>query len=149
MKKSTILLWALLLLTLCFIWGNSLVPAEGSSALSDFVRRIVAAIFGGSEEDPEEVSSFWVRKLMHFSEFAALGAELTLLCRKALRERLFLTLFCGLGAAFVDETIQLFSEGRAGQIRDVWIDFGGCVLGISLVSLILALRRRRRASHPA
>lgn len=34
---------------------------------------------------------------------------------------------------FVDETIQLFTEGRSGQISDVWLDMSGVLFGTCLV----------------
>lgn len=35
---------------------------------------------------------------------------------------------------FVDETIQLFVEGRSGQISDVWLDMAGIVTGIMVTA---------------
>ena len=31
---------------------------------------------------------------------------------------------------FVDETIQLFVEGRSGQVSDVWLDLAGALCGL-------------------
>lgn len=39
---------------------------------------------------------------------------------------------------FLDETIQLFTEGRSGQISDVWLDMAGALTG---TVLYLAARR--------
>lgn len=33
---------------------------------------------------------------------------------------------------FLDETIQLFTEGRSGQISDVWLDMAGALTGTLL-----------------
>ena len=33
---------------------------------------------------------------------------------------------------FVDETLQLFTEGRSGQISDVWLDMAGALTGTVL-----------------
>ena len=52
--------------------------------------------------------------------------------------------FAGLGTAFVDETIQLFSEGRAGMITDMWIDFSGVVLGTAIMLLFYFVYQRIR-----
>ena len=35
---------------------------------------------------------------------------------------------------FLDETIQLFTEGRSGQISDVWLDMAGIVTGIMVTA---------------
>ena len=47
----------------------------------------------------------------------------------------------GLVAAFLDETIQIFS-GRGSDIRDVWIDLIGIALGMVIGCGSLWLRRR-------
>ena len=36
------------------------------------------------------------------------------------------------GVPFIDETIQLFTEGRSGQISDVWLDMAGVLTGTAL-----------------
>ena len=40
---------------------------------------------------------------------------------------------------FVDETLQLFTEGRSGQISDVWLDMSGAVTGTILYACICFL----------
>ena len=35
---------------------------------------------------------------------------------------------------FTDETIQLFVEGRSGQISDVWLDMAGVLTGIVVIN---------------
>lgn len=53
-------------------------------------------------------------------------------------------MFAGLSAALIDETIQLFIEGRAGMIADVWIDFAGVVTGALLLLAFYAVYRRTK-----
>ena len=48
----------------------------------------------------------------------------------------FHVLFYGMTTALIDETIQLFSAGRAARVTDVWIDFGGLCVGLALTALI-------------
>lgn len=43
-----------------------------------------------------------------------------------------------LAVPFADETIQLFVEGRSGQISDVWLDLAGALTG---TMLYLTLRK--------
>ena len=50
----------------------------------------------------------------------------------------------GLLTAVIDETIQLFVEGRAGMIADVWIDFGGVVTGTLIMLGFYAVVRSRK-----
>ncbi len=64
----------LLICNLAFIWGNSLLPGEVSGAFSDWVKSILAGLF---EMGPDDGSGgHLLRKLAHFTEFAALGALL-------------------------------------------------------------------------
>lgn len=83
-----------------------------------------------------------LRKMAHAAEFAALGVELTVLLRVLLRKEGSLLLLCGVTVALTDETIQLFVSGRAGLVKDVWIDMGGFCLGIFAVWLVRRLRKK-------
>ena len=97
---------------------------------------------GGSEST--EVSSIfakllsflpllWVRKLAHFFEFFVLGLLFTNLLKQYHtidnKMLLYSFLFC-LCYAISDEVHQLFVDGRAPRIMDVFIDFCGSSLGI-------------------
>lgn len=83
-------------------------------------------------------ASFIVRKLAHFSIYAALG-----LCASvtAGKRRLFslksavVVIFCFLYAAS-DEFHQSFSAGRSCEFRDMMIDTGGALAGM-LISFVL------------
>jgi len=134
------LLLALLVLTLLFIWGNSLLPAEVSRVISRHVTEVLGALLG--RPLGAEMGHGLVRKLAHGTEYLLLGLELSLLVVEKPRHRPLVVLL-GMAAALVDETIQLFVPGRAGQIRDIWIDLGGCCLGVLITALIAAVRRRR------
>ena len=75
MKKQRIALLIAILLTLGFIWGNSLLSREQSSDESAWVLRLVTPVlelFVGKGRVTEHL----VRKLAHFTEFALLGFEL-------------------------------------------------------------------------
>lgn len=134
------MLWLLLGITVAFIWGNSLMPASVSGAISQFVKDLLKGLFGSMEDDE---SHGLVRKLAHMAEFAALGVELFLLgllyhwpgSRTALS---------GLCVSLFDETIQLFVSGRNGAIRDVWIDMGGFALGVVLCMIVSTMVKRKR-----
>ena len=43
--------------------------------------------------------------------------------------------------AMGDETLQLYVDGRASEIMDIWMDFGGAVVGILIFWGIHALRK--------
>lgn len=131
-EKRMRLCITLLMLNLAFIWGNSILPGSISGAISDWVKGILAAVFrmsgtGGS-------GGFWVRKLAHFSEFAALGLCLGWLF--AMKQKSWiLPIFWGTAAACVDETIQCFVPDRGPGLRDVCIDASGVIVGLLLLHL--------------
>ena len=132
---------AVIALTLLFIWGNSLLPATASAALSQRVGQLLSQIL--HLPFATDAGRGTLRKLAHGTEYLILGVELSLLLRPVPRRPGSLLILCGLSAALVDETIQLFVAGRAGAIRDVWIDLGGFLTGIILYLLIRQLRGRK------
>lgn len=136
----------LLCLILCFIWGNSLLGAEVSGAISHFVADLFTGEQGASDE-----GHYLLRKAAHFCEFAALGAIFLLFSRAwSVGRELTLALcaFVGVFVPLVDETIQIFT-GRGPALSDVWIDIAGyafgtflCVLGLILTARGIARRRK-------
>ena len=128
----------LVVLTLAFIWGNSLMPGTVSSAISDWAGAVLSRIFGG---EVDTVHGHGVlRKLAHGTEYLILGVELYLLLRP---ERPWSTLaLSGVLTALLDETIQLFVPERCGQIKDVWIDLGGFATGVLLCILAVRLSKQ-------
>ena len=134
------ILTVLLILTLAFIWGHSMAPADDSSAESGFVLQLITPlleIFTGKGNVTEHL----VRKLAHFAEYMVLGVELGGLFGGDLRKYLIAATH-GLLAAFVDETIQLFVSGRSGQVQDVWLDLSGICLGAGIAALIILAKGR-------
>lgn len=133
--RLTWLLGALLVMTLCFIWGNSLLGREASAGLSRKVYLWLRSI-GVSIR-----SELFLRKLAHFCEFGAVGAELSLLllirggrgfqgiCNSA---------FAALLIAVTDEALQLVSQ-RGSSVADVLLDFAGALTGILAATLITRL----------
>lgn len=130
--------------------------AEASKSTSGgliawFARRL----YGGfSERSPEEQQAIvgayqhFVRKLAHFSVYAALGivstgAALTWerpakTCRVAAA-----LVFCFCFAAS-DEIHQRFVPGRSGQVSDVLLDFCGAAVGATLLLFVLWLISRQK-----
>jgi len=134
----------LLVLNLCFIWGNSLLPGELSGAFSDWVKGILALLLPG--DGLESSSGGLLRKAAHFTEFAALGGLLA--WRFAMMEKPVPgALFWGAMAACVDETIQRFVPDRGPSLMDVGIDTCGVLTGILLLHLGHFLIRRIQSKH--
>lgn len=132
---------ALLIANLCFIWGNSLLPGEISGALSDWVKSILEAILPG--DGISTPGGGLLRKLAHFTEFAALGIWLFWLFSMLGKHR-SLALLCGTLAACMDETIQIFVPDRGPGLRDVLIDTCGVVTGMMLLQIGYSLWRRKQ-----
>ena len=130
-EKRLRLCTVLLVCCLIFIWGNSLLPGEISGAISDSIRKILEILFQKTETSPQK-ESLLLRKMAHFTEFAALGACLAWLFGMLGKRKLF-PFLCGAAAACVDESIQLFIPDRGPSLRDVGIDTCGVLTGLILL----------------
>ena len=135
---------SLLCVNLIFIWGNSLLPGEISGAFSDWVKDLLAPLFGRQPGEPG--GGGLLRKLAHFTEFTCLGLCLRWLLgmlKEKPWEYLALPLLCGIAVACIDETIQRFVPLRGPSIKDVGIDTLGVILGIAIISLTYVIRNRK------
>ena len=136
-------LWALVLAVMLFIFSHSAKNAEQSSKTSGEVVKTVLSVvvkdFNALPEAEQQKAvdslQFIARKSAHFSVYSALG----FLCFLAmntysvkLKTKFFSALTISLLYAISDEIHQLFVPGRAGQIRDVFIDFSGALVGTLL-----------------
>jgi VanZ family protein len=142
-EKRLRLCAVLIVVNLCVIWGNSLLPGEISGAISDFVKDVLRSILallgfpggGGS-------GGGLLRKVAHFTEFASLGGLFTWLF-SMLRKPQLLSLGCCALTAALDETIQRFVPDRGPSLFDVGIDTTGAAFGIALVLIIYHLRKKK------
>ncbi len=136
--------WLILLgLNIVFIWGNSLLPREVSSAFSKLVGHILGLLFG-TDGLVQGQGQGTLRKIAHFLEFCSLGFILfrcCFVCRKKWM-RSVLPVAVGMTVAALDETLQLAVPGRGAQLRDVGIDSGGVVTGVLVATLIFRLLRK-------
>lgn len=139
--------WTIMvILYIGFIFHNSLTPALESSRQSGGVLAIVLSV-----ADSVGVESIWItehliRKMAHFAEYTLLGVLFSVTVRQyafALATERLAKCWLGTMVPLVDETIQLFVEGRSGQISDVWLDMAGVLTGILTVWLARGLRRMR------
>ena len=135
---------ALIVLNLCFIWGNSLLPGELSGAFSDWVKQLLEMLFAG--DGVETPGGGILRKLAHFAEFTTLGLLLGLLFR--LKQKKIRYAFpWGVLAACVDETIQMFVPDRGPGLRDVGIDSCGVMTGMILLCAGYFLSNKKKTKH--
>lgn len=140
-NHTGLLLLILLFFELAFIWIHSTMPAADSDRESGWVMALltpVLEIFVGKEN----VTHHFVRKLAHFSEFGVLGVTIggrLLVNKKTSLFHWYHGLLSILAAAVVDETIQLFVEGRAGQVQDVLLDTAGGLTGLLMIFVFSAV----------
>ena len=147
-KRLTIFLTILIILTLTFIFQNSMESVaqseEKSTAVMEKVCFLLERVVGKGN-----VTDHLVRKLAHFFEFSVLGIEMSALSflhhspRRSLYFSVTLPLFCGLIAALTDETIQIVSA-RGSQVQDVWLDFEGVCVGFVVVFDVWLIWRNRQ-----
>lgn len=90
-----------------------------------------------------------IRKLAHYLEFTALGASLSFALFFTFNKRKPLHTFAaGFLYAASDEFHQLFVDGRAGRVFDVFIDSLGVFSGILFFYAVMFLfTKLRRNSH--
>lgn len=121
--KFTLL--ALIFATLIFIFVQSMLPREVSSAESEAVGGIIEEIFPSDTPTGAYVQKN-IRKIAHFTEFGVLGVEVALYVAFFAKRKIFIALSypAALITAFFDESIQIFSK-RGPLITDVWVDFLG------------------------
>jgi VanZ family protein len=135
----------LAVLALLFIWGNSLLPANASGAESGWVEHMLAPMLAGLSKLGVKIApSMLVRKAAHFIEYFVFG-YLVYHCPPEDGKRFLSAEAACLGAASVDECIQLLSPGRGPAVRDVLLDFTGGTCGVLLALLILRAIRKNRA----
>lgn len=137
----------LVVLFVAVIWGNSLVPGEGSGSLSLTVMELAHSALRAFGLPYEWVTNFVVRKTAHFSEYLVLGVLASQAFdpkRTIARGTLpFTFAFCALVPS-IDEAIQLFVPGRSGMVADVLLDCCGAATGILLRTAVVRLANRKR-----
>lgn len=135
-KKSLVIVsWCLVLLCMGVIFYFSAQDGDESQALSDSVK----IIFG----IPVRVSV--LRKIAHFVEFAGLA----MLVFNAFRQTYghccpYISFFVTAAYAATDELHQVFVPGRAGMLKDVFIDSLGAAAAILFLMLIKIIVEKRR-----
>ena len=150
-KLRLILFLILSLLILSFIFGNSLQSREESSARSRGIMELLWPLLDPFGRLPEDELHHFVRKLAHFTEFAALGFCLTGVALNTLwtgKKRIYLPILWSAMAAVTDETIQAFT-GRACMVKDMLLDTCGAVFGVVCVwAVVRVINRHRTKSLP-
>ncbi|WP_143322611.1 VanZ family protein [Clostridium sp. HBUAS56010] len=144
-------LWIIVVvLYILFIYSNSMKVSAVSSEDSGRVLQIIQEIFQKFQLNAGWLTEHIIRKTGHFLEYSVLGV-LLYGCMRSLelkREiRWSVHIIIGFLVPFIDETIQLFIEGRSGQISDVWLDCGGIVFGTLFTIGFLLISKRMENTH--
>ena len=142
MKKH--LLTILILLNLALIWGNSMMTGLSSEAVSggilELLGRFIPALL-------TEAGHTFLRKAAHFSEFALLALLFCGRYRLVHRSTPPHLISFGLAVACIDETIQIFTPGRASSLIDVWIDTAGFALGFVVIYSVYTIQSKLKEKH--
>ena len=133
MKRKIILAitWSLVIAVCITIFIFSGMVADDSAEQSGFIRELLTKIFGVG------FTEFFIRKLAHMSEYAALGFFSAFAFAYTFKnaKRFYFGIIFTLLYAISDEIHQLFVPGRSGQVRDVLIDMAGALLGVICLGL--------------
>lgn len=127
------------------IIAQSLLPGSLSSSQSGLIVDVLHPLVLNMGIQIDVVTfSFIVRKLAHFTEFFVLAVFWYLVYMKYFSKLklIFAVLIHGLITAIIDETMQLFIDGRSGEVRDVLIDFMGVLLAAIVMHYVIFRRKR-------
>ena len=157
MKEQGIrlLLWTGVLSMMAVIFIFSAQPGAESDMLTQAAAMPIAELIAAAKNGVDEafvlhiyhILGTLLRKAAHVAEYAILGLMLRLLCRRYGIVRIWLPLLCGIAYGASDEIHQIFVPGRLGAFSDVLIDSLGVLIGVSLVSVAVRIRRKHCAHH--
>ena len=137
--KAKVIFPILTVLMVILIWAHSFMPADMSADESGLIVKLISDIFHITGSNTDHI----VRKCAHFSEYFVLGILVAIDCALYLKKIFCLfPVFCGLLTPQIDETIQLFSPGRSGELFDVWLDFSGYMTGLIFVGVIYCVLKK-------
>ena len=142
MKRKTLFAILAVLMT-AFIFYNSAQPAAESAKTSGRITESLLSLFLYFGFDINaELLEVIIRKTAHITEFFVQSVFIANSFSARYRKRIVYVLFLGLLTACTDEYIQLFFDGRGGQISDIFIDFGGTALGMAVCGIFGRKRYR-------
>lgn len=148
---SVILLLSWMILIFSLSAENAKTSSKTSGSIVNVIISIVIPDYETLSENEQlqirENFQFVIRKTAHFTIYGVLGvlAFLSIVtykkipfCYRLISPAAFCLLY-----SISDEVHQRFIPGRSGEIRDVFIDFCGSLLGIAVVSLILKFSKSK------
>lgn len=111
------------------------MPANISSEQSGFIANFIYPPFKNIINITD--FTFIVRKLAHFTQFMVLAIIFGLYYKYLIYKKYSIITITHITiVAIIDETIQIFIDGRAGLLSDVIIDIIGGIFGLLIVAII-------------
>ncbi len=156
-----ILLWTAVIAWMALIFSFSVeTAAESTETSGGFISFFMERWIPGFTEltDAQQTAKIesvthFVRKSAHFCIFAVLGfltCAALWSCDAAVKQAFLLALLIGALYAVSDEVHQIFVPGRAGMIRDIFLDTCGVLTGSGAMTLIRTLcNQYKRKINPA
>lgn len=134
-KLYVIISWVLVAAVMIFIFLMSSANGEKSSDMSNSLLMKIIELTG------LDISSHFIRKAAHFSEFAVLSFLLSNAFFATFNTKKSPVIAFPLACVYAvtDELHQLFSDGRACSVKDMLIDSSGALLGAIIFSLIILI----------
>lgn len=144
-----IVFFILIIINSVIIFGFSAQNGEESSGISKMVITKIADILNVKEnrESFLKIGESIVRKLAHFGIYTTLGMWLIcfmLTFEIKLKYQTSVSSILGIIYAISDEFHQKFSFGRNASINDVIIDSLGVLFGVTLVLLIITIKKAKK-----
>lgn len=116
------------------IFLMSSFDATDSSNQSNFIVNIISNILN---IENVRLLSLIIRKLAHFTEYLILGTlVINMFTKNNAKKSCLLSILLCIIYAISDEIHQIFTPGRACQIKDILIDSVGSITGIYLFKLL-------------
>lgn len=129
--------------------------AESAKTSSGFLYNLISVLYPEFQDitkaEQQQILSFfsfYIRKAAHFGLFGGLGAisflNFSFFETFSLSKRAWLSVGFSSVYAASDEFHQIFVKGRSCEIRDWLIDSAGICLAVLVLTLIVALYRKRK-----
>lgn len=137
-KVRKIVSVTMLVICILFIWGNSFQDASASGYRSGKVTEFVNDVLPKNQSVTEQ----FLRKAAHFTEYLIEGiCVVFVMCAFGIfvKRNIGNGLLIGVLTALIDESIQIKSPGRASSVIDIWIDWGGFVVGAAILTGIIIM----------
>ena len=132
MKKQLSIILVLIWMIIIFIMSS--FNAEASANQSNFIVNIISNILN---IENVRLLSLIIRKLAHFTEYLILGPlVINMFTKNNAKKTYLLSILLCIIYAISDEIHQIFTPGRACQIKDILIDSVGSITGIYLFKLL-------------